>query len=195
MNDGLYQQFCSDFRYHMFEQLFFKTISVLLKQAFFVDVVWRIRVMTPNLSVNRIFWSFDVLPVSTKISGIKVVKPLISWNHRVINLKIVPLLYYKGELHRNMMTPKVVYGIPNEIKELELDYMEHDCMRIKGHKRDHGTSRNLKLVVKSHMMLFDVVKIVKRNFMSIGLVHFHIHSIMLIHDQINNTEHYSWCIL
>ena len=67
-------------------------------------------------------------------------------------------------------------------------------MRIKGHKKANGTSRNLNVVVKLHMMLFDMVKIVKGSLMSIGLVgliYFHIHSLLLIYDQINNTEHYS----
>ena len=90
-----------------------------------------------------------------------------------------------------MMTRKNGYGIPNEIKELELDYMEPDYMGIKGHKRGHVTSRNRKVVVKLRMTLFDIVKIVKRSFMSLGLVYSHIQSIMLMHDQINNTEHYS----
>ena len=61
-----------------------------------------------------------------------------------------------------MMTRKIGHGIPNEINKPELDYMEHDYMRIKGHKRCHGTSRNLKVMIKSHMMLFHMVKIVKK---------------------------------
>ena len=64
-------------------------------------------------------------------------------------------------------------------------------MRIKGHKRSHGTSRNLRVVVISQMMLFDMVKIIKGNFMSLGLVYFYVQSLLLIHDQINNTEYYS----
>ena len=90
-----------------------------------------------------------------------------------------------------MMTRKFGYGISNEIKELGLDYMEHDYVHIKDHKRGHGTSRNLKVVVESQMVLFGIVKIVKEKFMSLGLVYFHIHLLMLIHDQINNREHYS----
>ena len=93
------------------------------------------------------------------------------------------------------MTSRTGYGILNQIKELELDYMEHNYMRKKGHKRGHGISRNLKVVVKSHMMLFDMLKIVKENFMSLGLAYFYIHSLKFIHDQINNTEHFSWCLL
>ena len=46
------------------------------------------------------------------------------------------------------------------------------------------------MVVKSKMMLFDIAEMVKENFMSLGLVYFHIHSLLLIHDQITNTEHY-----
>ena len=80
-----------------------------------------------------------------------------------------------------MMTRKIGYGILNETKELELDSIEHGYMCIKGQKRAHVTSTNLKLMVQSHMMLFDFFKIVKGNFMSLGLVYFHIHSSMLIH--------------
>ena len=89
------------------------------------------------------------------------------------------------------MTRKIGYGILIEMKDLELSYMGHDYMCIKGHEIDHGTSRNLKVMVKLHMMLFDMVKLVGGNLMSLGLVYFHIHSLMLIHDQTNNTEHYS----
>ena len=92
------------------------------------------------------------------------------------------------------MTRKSGYDILNEFKELESDHNKHGYMRIKGHKRGHGTSRNLKVMVKSHMILYDMVKMIKRNFMSLGLVCFHIHKIMLIHDQIIKTEHYSCCI-
>ena len=89
------------------------------------------------------------------------------------------------------MTDKFRYSILNEIKELELDYMEHDYMRIEGHKTGHVTSRNLKVMVKPHIVLFDMVKVVKGNCMALGLVYFHIYSLMLIHDQIIFTEHYS----
>ena len=70
-----------------------------------------------------------------------------------------------------MTTRKIGYGILNEIKELELDNTKHDYIRIKGHKRGHGTSRNLKVVVKLHMISFDMVKIVKGIFMSLGFSH------------------------
>ena len=99
--------------------------------------------------------------------------------------KISITLYFKRELHRKLMIREIGYGILNEIKELDLDYMEHGYMRIEGRKRGHATSRNLKVVVKSHMMLFDIFEIVKRNFMSVQLVRCHIHSIWLIHEQIN----------
>ena len=46
-----------------------------------------------------------------------------------------------------MMTCKIGYGFLNEMKELELDDTEHDYMRIKSHKRGHGTSMSLKVVV------------------------------------------------
>ena len=85
------------------------------------------------------------------------------------------------------MTRKVGYGTLNEIGELDLDYMEHDYMSIKGHKRSHGTSRNLKVIVQSHMMLFEMVRIVKE-IMSIRLVFFHKRSLMLIHKQSTNTQ-------
>ena len=89
------------------------------------------------------------------------------------------------------MTRKINYGILKEIKELELDYMEHDYISIKGRKRGYGTSRNLKVVVKLHMMFFDMLKILKRIFTSLRLVYFRFNSLMLIHDQINLTEHHS----
>ena len=53
-----------------------------------------------------------------------------------------------------MMTRKFGYAILNEMRALELAYMEQDYLPIKGHKRSQGTSRNLKVVVESHMMLF-----------------------------------------
>ena len=126
--------------------------------------------MAPNSSANRIFWSVDVIPVTTKIRHFKVVKPLVSRHHRVIMLNLAPHLYFKRELHRKMMTRKIGNGFLIEIKELELYYMEPDYMSIKGHKRGHGTSSNLEVVVKSHMMLFHMAKIVKGSFMSLGLV-------------------------
>ena len=92
------------------------------------------------------------------------------------------------------MAGKIGYGIITEIEELELDYVEHDYMRSKGHKRSHGTSRNLKVVVTSQLVLFDMVKVVKRNFMSLGLVYFQFHSIIFIHDQMIETEHHSWFV-
>ena len=48
-----------------------------------------------------------------------------------------------------MMTYKIGYGILNQIKGLGLDLMEHKYMHLKGHKRDHGTTRNLKVVAES----------------------------------------------
>ena len=93
-----------------------------------------------------------------------------------------------------MMTSKIGYGVLNEIKELKLDYMEHNYMRIKSQKIGHGTSRNLMVIVNSQMMLFDMVKRVKGNLISLELVHFHIHSSMLTTDQINSTEHHSLSI-
>ena len=105
--------------------------------------------------------------------------------------KISTTFIFQVRIAPKKETRKIVYGILNEIEELDLDYTEHDYMRIKGHKRGHGVSRNLKAMVKLHMMLFDMITIVKRNFMSIGLVYFHFHSLLLIQDQVNNTEHYS----
>ena len=66
-----------------------------------------------------------------------------------------------------MMTRKIDYGVLNEIQELKIDYMEHDYMRMKCHKRGHGTSKNLKVTVKSDIMLFDIVKKLKRNLISL----------------------------
>ena len=58
-------------------------------------------------------------------------------------------------------------------------------MRIKGHKGNPGTTRNPTVMVESRLIFPDMVKVVKRNFLSLGLVCFHIHSILLIHGQIN----------
>ena len=66
--------------------------------------------------------------------------------------------------------------------------MERDYMYIKGHKIGHGISRKLNVMVESHMMLCDMFKIVKGNFMSLGLVYFQIYSLKLIQGQFNNTE-------
>ena len=41
------------------------------------------------------------------------------------------------------------------------------------------------------MVFFGIVEIIKGIFMSLGFVYFQIHSLMLIHGQVNNTEHYS----
>ena len=90
-----------------------------------------------------------------------------------------------------MVTRKIGNGILNDIKELELDYMKHDNMRIRGHKRSHGIFRRFKVMVKSQMMLFNIFEIVKSILMSLRLVYFHIQSLMLRHEQINNTEHFS----
>ena len=83
------------------------------------------------------------------------------------------------------------YGTLYKTRELESNYMEPDYMGIKSHKRDHGISKNIKVIIKSHMFLLDMVEIVKTNFASFGLVYFYNNSLILIHEQIKNTEHYS----
>ena len=88
-----------------------------------------------------------------------------------------------------MMTCENDYGILNEIKELGLDYMEHDYMHIKSVERGYGFSRNLNVVVDSYMVLFGIVEIIRGIFMLLGLVYFHIHSLMWIYGRIYNTEH------
>ena len=77
------------------------------------------------------------------------------------NSEIITIFELQNDLPRKMMTGKIGSSSLNEIREIELDYMEQDYIRIKGHQRDHGFSRNLKVVVKFLMMLFDIVKIVK----------------------------------
>ena len=57
---------------------------------------------------------------------------------------------------------KFDYDSLNEMKELELNYMKHDYLHIKGHGRSPGNSRKLKVMVKLHMVSVDMVKIVKR---------------------------------
>ena len=93
------------------------------------------------------------------------------------------------------MTGEKVEDILNEVKELDLDYKSHNYMRIKGHKGNPGTTRNPTVMVESGLISLDMVKVVKRNFMSLGLVCFHLHSILLTLGQINITWHYRCCIL
>ena len=45
------------------------------------------------------------------------------------------------------------------------------------------------------MVLLGIIEIIKGKFMSLGFVYFEIHSLMLIHGQVNNTVHYSLGIL
>ena len=164
------------------------------EKGVFVNLEIGILVVTPNLLANSSFQSVDVISVTIKISQIKIIKPLVSWHHRVISLKLAPLSYFKSGLHRKtwkIVTCKIGYGILNEMKELGLDHLKHDYMHIKGHKRGHGTSRNLKVVAESSMVLVGIVEVLKGNFMSLGLVYLHIHSLMFLHGQIINIENYS----
>ena len=89
-----------------------------------------------------------------------------------------------------LRTRKIGFSVEIGIKRLELDYKEHDYVHIEGHKGGHGTSRSLKVVANPHRMLFDIVKLINEKFMSLGLVYFHIHSLLLIHDENNKTEHF-----
>ena len=114
-----------------------------LEEGVLVDLGFGICVVSPISSTNGVFQSVVVKPVTTKISHIKVDKLLVSWHHRVINLKLAQLLCFGRELHRKKMNCKIGYGILNEIKELGLDSMEHDYVHVKGHKRGHGTSGNI----------------------------------------------------
>ena len=50
--------------------------------------------------------------------------------------------------------------------------MEHDYMHMKSQGRKSGTSRNLKVMVKLHMVSVDRMKIVKGTFMSLRRVNF-----------------------
>ena len=59
--------------------------------------------------------------------------------------------------------------------------MEQVYMHMKGHGRDHGTSRDLKMMINLHMLSVDMFKIVKGNIRSLCLAYFLIHLIMLIH--------------
>ena len=58
--------------------------------------------------------------------------------------------------------------------------MEFDYIYMKGHGRGQGTSRNLKVLVKLHMVSADMTKKVKGNFRSLRL--FIIQLLLLIHD-------------
>ena len=65
------------------------------------------------------------------------------------HFKVSTTFVLRKRVAPKMMTCKIGYGILNEVKELGLDNMKHDYMHIKGRKRGHGTSRNLKVVVES----------------------------------------------
>ena len=94
-----------------------------------------------------------------------------------------------------MITCKIDYDVLIEIEESGIDFKEHDYKHIKGQKRGHGPSRNLKVVAKSQMVLSGIVGLTMGNFMSLGIGYFHIHSILLIHGQNSNIEHYSQGII
>ena len=67
-------------------------------------------------------------------------------------------------------------------------------MSMKRHVRGPGTSRNFK-VMKLHMVSVDLIKLVKKSFISVRLAYFFVHLILLIPDKITNTEQYSRCKL
>ena len=62
---------------------------------------------------------------------------------------------------------------------------------MKGHGRGPVTSRNLRVMVKLHMVSVKKIKIVKEDFVSLRLVQFLVHLLTLLHDYISNTEQYS----
>ena len=106
----------------MYEQLFYHVITILRKKGTFVDLGFGICVVTPNLSANHVFQSVDVIPVSSKMSHIKVVEPLVSRNNQGIILKLAPFLYSERGLLRKLRTRKIGSGILNEIKDLGLSF-------------------------------------------------------------------------
>ena len=75
--------------------------------TFLVDLGLRFSFLTSNWSANQVFYSIDVIPATTEISKIKVFKPLFTWHHPVINLKLAPLLYFNRGLRQKMMTRKI----------------------------------------------------------------------------------------
>ena len=80
------------------------------------------------------------------------------------------------------MTRKFAHDSLYKSQKLESSYMKNDCMHKDGQGKDLGTSRNLDVMVKLHMTSTDVIEILKGNFMSLQLVHFLIHLIMLVYD-------------
>ena len=48
------------------------------------------------------------------------------------------------------------------MKDLDLDYMEHDQMHMKGYGRGPCTSRNLKVMGNLYMVSVDVIKVVQK---------------------------------
>ena len=58
--------------------------------------------------------------------------------------------------------------------------MKHNYMHKEGQGKGLGTSRNLIVMVKLHMVSVDLIKIAKGYFMSWRLFHFPIHLILLM---------------
>ena len=55
-------------------------------------------------------------------------------------------------------------------------------MHNNGQRKGPGTSRSLEVMVILHMVLFGIMKIVGGNFMSLQLVSFLVHLMMLVLD-------------
>ena len=47
--------------------------------------------------------------------------------------------------------------------ELELYFLKHDCMHTKGHERGPGTSSDLKVMVKIHIVSVGMIEILKKS--------------------------------
>ena len=60
--------------------------------------------------------------------------------------------------------------------------MKHGYMHMEGQRKGLGTSRNINVMVIFHRISADMIKVIKRFFMSSQLVHFLIHLLMLMHD-------------
>ena len=88
----------------------------------------------------------------------------------------------KGVAPKNDERQNLVFDSLNEIKKLEFDFLQHDYMHMKGHGRGPGSFENLEVMVNLHMVSIDLIKFVRRQFMSMRFVYFLIHFLMLMHD-------------
>ena len=106
---------------------------VLLISIFWLISGWDHLFWPPVHQPILFFESIEVIPATTKLSSIKVVKltAFYKTSTYIILLKLLPLFYFKKDCTEERCRAKFGFDSLNEIKELELDYMELDYMHMK----------------------------------------------------------------